>query len=211
MMLEHRRRASEDSSTKSRSIPAHNYPSRRAAQNAKSSPISSIFCKWSRPLLSGSAPQREFDETHAKQRTGKILAGARMPIRIFEIWPKSSRSLALVNRQNTPGFAISKAFLIETAQQSETAVNHSKQTLGKILTETRMAPLARRKSSNSTRKSSEDAHGYCSSAKNFQELHQWGMGGDARGESNRESQPGEHQRSGGDFSGIHGRRCGGGD
>src|ERR1700732_445292 len=129
MMLEHRGRASEHSSPKSRSIPAHNYPSRRAALNAKSSPISSTFCKWSRPLLSGSAPERKFDVTHAKQRTGEILTGARMHIRIFEIGPKSSRSLALVNRQNTPGFPISRAFLIETAQQSETAVNHSKQTL----------------------------------------------------------------------------------
>jgi hypothetical protein len=147
MMMEHRRRASEDSSTTRRSIPAHHHPIPRAALNPKSSPISSTFWHGSTPLLTGSRPQREIDVTRSEQRTGEIRTGAGMHIRIFEIWPKSSRSLASVNRQNTPGFAIPGAMLTETAQQPETAVNHSKQMPGEILTGNRIASLAHRKSS----------------------------------------------------------------
>jgi hypothetical protein len=39
------------------------------------------ICKWSRPLLTGSAPQTEFDVTYRKQTTEKFLTGARTHIR----------------------------------------------------------------------------------------------------------------------------------
>jgi hypothetical protein len=100
------------------------------------------------PFLTGSAPQTEFAVTHSKQRTGKFLTGARMHIRIFEILQMSAQHLAALNPQSHAQFANFGTFLTETAQHSEIAVTHSKQTTGTFLTETRTASLAHRNSSN---------------------------------------------------------------
>ena len=45
------------------------------------SPIPPQIYKWSRPLLTGTAPPTEFDVTYRKQTTGKFLTGARTHIR----------------------------------------------------------------------------------------------------------------------------------
>src|SRR5580704_10141027 len=45
----------------------------------------SQICKWSRPLLTGSAPQTEFGLTYRKQTAEKFLTGARTHIREMRI------------------------------------------------------------------------------------------------------------------------------
>jgi hypothetical protein len=119
-------------------------------------------------LLTGSGSQTEFAVTHSKQKTEKILTGARTHIRIFEILQKSAQnddatSIVIPNEAVSAGPPKSTAsrawgrghevagigpFLTETAQHSEFAVTHSKQTTGEFLTETRIASLAHRNSSN---------------------------------------------------------------
>src|SRR5580658_894983 len=69
-----------------------NDPTRHFSPNNRL--IRSQFCKWSRPLLTGSASHSEFDVTHSKQTTGKFLTGARTHISISqfcaEFTPKQS-------------------------------------------------------------------------------------------------------------------------
>ena len=57
-------------------------PTKRNSQSSQVlSPIPPQIHKWSRPLLTGSAPQTEFDVTYRKQTTEKFLTGARTHIR----------------------------------------------------------------------------------------------------------------------------------
>jgi hypothetical protein len=86
----------------------------------------SAFSERFLTFLTGSALQTEFAVTHSKQRTGKFLTGARMHIRIFEILQMSAQNLAALNPQSHARFASFRAFL----------------------TETRIASLAHRNSSN---------------------------------------------------------------
>jgi hypothetical protein len=128
-----------------------------------------VFAKGSprnTPFLTGSGSQTEFPVTHSKQTTDKILTGARMHIRIFEILqisaqnddatsvvipltltkegseavsagpPKSTASRAWGRGHEVAGIS---PFLTETAQHSEIVVTHSKQSTGEFLTETRIA------------------------------------------------------------------------
>ena len=48
-------------------------------------------CNWSRPLLTGTAPQTEFDLTYRKQTTEKFLTGARTHIRKTRFCAKMSK------------------------------------------------------------------------------------------------------------------------
>ena len=66
-------------------------PTKKGTHNRRSYPVisghsTSGFCKWSRPLLTESDPQTEFDVTHRKQTTEKFLTEARTHISDFAIW-----------------------------------------------------------------------------------------------------------------------------
>src|SRR5271156_4849584 len=58
----------------------------RARQNAGPTVTK---CKWSRPLLTGTDPQTEFNVTYSKQRTEKFLTGTRIDISDFRKLPNS--------------------------------------------------------------------------------------------------------------------------
>jgi len=157
MTTEHKRRASEASSTKSRSISAHHFlspspsaspspsPSLKSGFNPKTSPVLASFSdqfspsisaknfKWSRPLLIDSALPTEFRVTHSKQRTGTFLTGARTHISVFRFSPKSAQNPASENPKNSPGFAAPKTFLPGSAQNIESDVTYSKQKTGEFL------------------------------------------------------------------------------
>jgi hypothetical protein len=145
MTTEHKRRASEGGSKKSRSIPARDFPSLSASSrpgfNPKTSPLSAPFsasisaknCKWSRPLLIDSALPIEFDVTHSKQRTGEFLTGARTHISVFQFSPKSAQNPASENPKTSPGFATAGTFLPGSAQKVECDVTYSKQSTAEFL------------------------------------------------------------------------------
>jgi hypothetical protein len=64
---------------------------KKGTHNRRSHPLvsdhsTSGFYKWSRPLLTGSAPQTEFDITPRKQTPEKILTGAGTHISDLAIW-----------------------------------------------------------------------------------------------------------------------------
>jgi hypothetical protein len=156
MTTEHKRRASEGSSTEGRSIPARDFPSPNATFNPKASPTSASFsgsisaaiCKWSRPLLTESARQTEFAVTYSKQRTGKFLTEARTHISVFQFSPKSAQNPGWENPKNSPGFATSRTFLPGSAQNIENDVTYSKQRTGEFLPGATTASRACSKSSN---------------------------------------------------------------
>ena len=160
MTTEHKRRASEGSSTEGRSIPARDFPSPNASQrptfNPKASPTSASFsgsisatiCKWPRPLLTESARQTEFDLSHSKQRTGKFLTEARTHISVFQFSPKSAQNPGSGNPKNSPGFATARTFLPGSAQNIENDVTYSKQRTGEFLPGATTASRAHSKSSN---------------------------------------------------------------
>jgi len=60
----------------------------------KTSQLSLAKRKWSRPLLTGTAPQTEFSATYSKQTMEKFLTGARTHIRIFQICQLRTQNLA---------------------------------------------------------------------------------------------------------------------
>src|SRR5580658_5703881 len=65
-------------------------PTKRCSNNFQIllPPLAQI-CKWSRPLLTGTALQTEFDVTSRKQTTEKFLTGARTHIRTLRFPPFS--------------------------------------------------------------------------------------------------------------------------
>ena len=69
---------------------------------SENSEISAQICKWSRPLLTESAPQTEFPLTPRKQSPKKILTGARTHIRNFAKQPISARRSPTFLSQNGP-------------------------------------------------------------------------------------------------------------
>src|SRR5580698_972324 len=89
------------------------------------------FCKVVVPLLTGSAPQTEFDLTATKQTSKKFLTGARTRIRTFSI----SSKFATHSCAPAPHASL----LIETGSHSELALTHTKQTPAQFLTETGIA------------------------------------------------------------------------
>jgi|ERR1700733_14752106 len=145
MTTEHKRWASEGSSTESRSIPARSFPTSsanpRPAPNPKTSQISASFsasisaknCKWSRPLLIDSALPIEFRVNHSKQRVGKFLTGARTHISVLQFSLESAQNLASENPKNSPGFASPRTFLPGSAQKVECDVTYSKQRTAEFL------------------------------------------------------------------------------
>ena len=74
-------------------------PNLKPSQNSK---ILAQICKWSRPLLIGTAPQTEFDATPRKQTTEKILTGARTHIRNSAKQHLSARRNPTFHSQNGP-------------------------------------------------------------------------------------------------------------
>jgi hypothetical protein len=95
-----------------------------------------VFAKGSTcntAFLTGSALQTEFSVTHSKQRIERILTGARMHIKVFEILQISAQNLAALSPQSHPRFVNFRAFLPGTAQRVECDVTHSKQTTDKFL------------------------------------------------------------------------------
>ena len=148
-------------------------PHRFAQIAHQNEPVVTSKCTSGRPLLTGTAPQTEFDLTRRKQTTEKFLTGTRTHIRIFNFSPfttqnpsqliqrlpahleeKSSEYSAGVNSllSRLPAVAGrftraslrfctrpaakvmgSAAFLPGSAQNVESDVTYSKQTLGKFL------------------------------------------------------------------------------
>jgi len=64
----------------------------RRPKPAKIDPVVTSKCASGRPLLTGSAPQTEFNPTHSKQTTEKFLTGARTHIRIFNFSPFTTQN-----------------------------------------------------------------------------------------------------------------------
>jgi hypothetical protein len=98
-------------------------------------------------LLPGSAQKVESDVTYSKQMTDKFLPGARTAIRLSKIrqlrTQKFTRRGELARVKLRKRYVIHRfnIFLTETAQHSEFAVTHSKQSTGAFLTETRIGYL----------------------------------------------------------------------
>src|SRR5580704_17613245 len=81
----------------------------------------SSFCKWSRPLLSGSAQNIENDVTYSKQTIGKFLPGATTRIGHFEFF-------AYPLAQRTGFYNWSRPLLTESVTQTEFVATLRKQT-----------------------------------------------------------------------------------
>ena len=65
----------------------------RRSKPAKIEPVVTSKCASGRPLLTGSAPQTEFNATRSKQTTKKFLTEARTHIRIFEFSTFTTQNL----------------------------------------------------------------------------------------------------------------------
>src|ERR1700722_16007550 len=88
------------------------------------------FCKWSRPLLPGSAQNIESDVTYSKQTIGEFLPGATTRIGHFEFF-------AYTLAQRTGFYKWSRPLLTESDAQTEFVATYIKQKTEKFLTEAR--------------------------------------------------------------------------
>jgi hypothetical protein len=157
MTTEHKRRASEGSSTESRSLPARDFPSpsasRRPAFNPKSSSILPALSQRALTISNRFWPK---NRSYRKQMVKPLLTGSRFARKLFEIRRVSNQNLAPENPQKTPGFSDSSAFLPGSAQNIENDVTYSKQRTGEFLPGATTASRARSKSSNIDSKFSEE-------------------------------------------------------
>jgi len=157
MTTEHKRRASEVSSTKSRSIPARDFPSlsasSRPAFNPKSSPILPAL---SHHVLTGSNRFWPKNRSYRKQMIKPCLTGSGFACKLFEIRQAFTQNLAQENLLKTPGFSDSSAFLPGSAQNTENDVTYSKQRTGEFLPGATTASRAHSKSSNTDSKFPEE-------------------------------------------------------
>jgi hypothetical protein len=82
-------------------IPAliSNDPTRHFSPNNRL--IRTQFCKWSRPLLTESGSQAEFDVTHSKQSIRKFLAEARTHISISQFCAKFTPKLGAWHKKDS--------------------------------------------------------------------------------------------------------------
>ena len=149
MTTEHKRRASEGSSTKRRSVPARDFPSlsasRSAAFNRKSSPIFSALSDHILTISNWFWPR---NRSYRKQMIKPRLTGSRFAYKLFEIRQVSTQNLAPANLRETPKFSNSSAFLPGSAQNVENDVTYSKQRTGNFLPGATTASRAHSKSSN---------------------------------------------------------------
>jgi hypothetical protein len=149
MTTEHKRRASEGSSTKSRSISARDFPSpsasRRAAFNSKSSPI---LLALSDHVLTISNRFWPTNRSYRKQMIKPPLTGSRFACKLFEIRQVLTQNLAPENLRKTHSFSDFSSFLPGSAQNIENDVTYSKQRTGEFLPGATTASRAHSKSSN---------------------------------------------------------------
>src|SRR6202034_1870158 len=85
-------------------------PRRMPKSLTKMSQLSLPKCKWSRPLLTGTAPQTEFALTRSKQTTEKILTGARTHIRICKFWQLSAQNFGQLIQRDSDRFRTGQKF-----------------------------------------------------------------------------------------------------
>ena len=149
MTTEHKRRAGEGSSTKSRSIPAQDFPSPTASPRPAFNPkFSSILPALSHHVLTISNRFWPKNRSYRKQPTKPLLTGSRFAHKLFEIRQVFSQNFAPENLRKAPRFSDSSAFLPGSAQNIENDVTYSKQRTGEFLPGATTASRACRKSSN---------------------------------------------------------------
>jgi hypothetical protein len=160
MTTEHKRRASEGSSTKRRSIPTRDFPSPSLSPGSAFIPnSSSILPAISHQVLNISNRFWLTNRSYRKQKIKPLLTGSRFAHKLLEIRQVSTQNLAPEDLQKTPKFSDSRAFLPGSAQNVENDVTYSKQRIGEFLpgatthhsgsrTLQRDASRARSKSSN---------------------------------------------------------------
>jgi hypothetical protein len=165
MTTEHKRRASEGSSTKSRSIPARrDLPSPRPAFNSRSSPILPAL---SHHVLTISNRFWATNRSYRKQKIKPPLTGSRFAHKLFEIRQVSTQNLAPENLRKTARSSESRAFLPGSAQNIENDVTYSQQTTGEFLPGSQPHPELVVNHRISTANFRRESHGYCSSAKDI--------------------------------------------
>jgi hypothetical protein len=154
MTTEHKRRASEGSSTKSRSMPARDLPSPRPIPgfNPKSSPILPALFHHVLTLSNRFWPK---NRSYRKQTINPLLTGSRFACKLFDIRQISTQILAPENLRKMPRLSDFSAFLPGSAKNIENDVTYSKQRTGEFLPGATTASKAHSKSSNIDSKFSE--------------------------------------------------------
>jgi hypothetical protein len=157
MTTEHKRRASEGSSTKSRSIPVWDFPSPSANPRSAFNPTSSsILTPLSHHVLTISNRFWPKNRSYRKQMIKPLLTGSRFAHKLFEIRQVSTQNLAPEHLRKTPRFSDFSAFLPGSAKNIENDVTYSKQRTGEFLPGATTASNAHSKSSNIDSKFSEE-------------------------------------------------------